>query len=287
MTLAQDPYRYFRVEARELVEQLGTGAMDLEKGPPPADLVQRLLRLAHTLKGAARIVKQPEISELAHSIEDELAPLKGEANPAPRERVDKILGLLDAISGHVAGLGPISEGDGPAPAPQVPPEETFRTVRADLAEMDALLAGIAEASVQLGTVRRSLDVVEKARDFADLLVAQMASSRSNETSGQSEGSFPERAKSLADDLRAVIAGLGRNLKAGLDRAEREIRQVHEAAEHLRLLPASSLFSSLERTARDAARSTGKRREIRAEWRRRAAGGSRSRSRAEGSRPARA
>ena len=255
---AQDPYRYFRVEARELVEQLGTGAMDLEKGPPPADLVQRLLRLAHTLKGAARIVKQPEISELAHSIEDELAPLKGEVNPAPRERVDKVLGLLDAISGHVASLGPISEGEGPAPARHLPPEETFRTVRADLAEMDALLAGISEASVQLGTVRRSLDVVEKARNFADLLVAQMASNRPNETPGQGDGSFSERAKSLADDLRAVIAGLGRNLKAGLDRAEREIRQVHEAAEHLRLLPASSLFSSLERTARDAARSTGKR-----------------------------
>ena len=258
MTPAQDPYKYFRVEARELVEQLGTGAMDLEKGSPPADLVQRLLRLAHTLKGAARIVKQPEISELAHAIEDELAPLKGEANPVPRERIDKVLGLLDAISARVVGLSPVSDEVAQVPAPQAPPEESFRTVRADLAEVDALLSGISEAGVQLGTVRRSLDVVEKARNFADLLVAQMASSRPNETAGPGDGPFSARAKSLADDLRQIIAGLGRNLTIGLDRAEREIRQVHEAAEHLRLLPASSLFSSLERTARDAARSTGKR-----------------------------
>jgi two-component system chemotaxis sensor kinase CheA len=261
VTPTQDPYRYFRVEARELVEQLGTGAMELEKGPPPADLVPRLLRLAHTLKGAARIVKQPEISELAHSIEDELAPLKGETRQAPHERVDKVLGLLDAITQRVVGLGPAPGEGETARSPHAPPEETFHTVRADVAEVDALLSGISEASVQLGAVRRNLDVVEKARNFADLLAAQMAAGRPHEVSGTVGVPFSERTKSLADDLRSVIAGLGRSLASGLDRTEREIRQVHEAAEHLRLLPASSLFSSLERTARDTARSTGKQAEF--------------------------
>ncbi len=261
MTPTQDPYRYFRVEARELVEQLGAGAMELEKGPPPADLVPRLLRLAHTLKGAARIVKQPEISELAHSIEDELAPLKGETRQAPHERVDKVLGLLDAINQRVVGLRPAPGEGETARSPNAAPEEAFRTVRADVSEIDALLSGISEASVQLGAVRRNLDVVEKARNFADLLAAQMAAGRPHEASGAAGVPFSERAKSLADDLRSVIAGLGRSLASGLDRAERELRQVHEAAAHLRLLPASSLFSSLERTVRDTARSTGKQAEF--------------------------
>ena len=51
-----DPYRYFRVEAGEILEQLQAGLLELEKGAPPAEVVAKLLRLAHTLKGAARVV---------------------------------------------------------------------------------------------------------------------------------------------------------------------------------------------------------------------------------------
>ena len=46
------------VEARDLAEQLGKGILDMDKSVPSAELVQRLLRVAHTLKGAARVVKQ-------------------------------------------------------------------------------------------------------------------------------------------------------------------------------------------------------------------------------------
>jgi two-component system chemotaxis sensor kinase CheA len=58
--MAKDPYRYFRVEARDLLEGLTAGILQLEKGTAAPDVVGRLLRLAHTLKGAARVVKQRE-----------------------------------------------------------------------------------------------------------------------------------------------------------------------------------------------------------------------------------
>src|ERR1043166_710054 len=57
---ARDPYKYFRVEARELLEALGRGVLDLEKGARGPELVVEMLRLAHTLKGAARIVGRIE-----------------------------------------------------------------------------------------------------------------------------------------------------------------------------------------------------------------------------------
>ena len=47
-----DPLKYFRVEAREIVEQLQSGVLELERS---GDSVSKLLRLAHTLKGAARV----------------------------------------------------------------------------------------------------------------------------------------------------------------------------------------------------------------------------------------
>ena len=35
--MTPDPYQYFRVEARELVDQLGQGVLELEKaGPAPS-----------------------------------------------------------------------------------------------------------------------------------------------------------------------------------------------------------------------------------------------------------
>jgi two-component system chemotaxis sensor kinase CheA len=66
--LAQDRYKYFRVEARDIVDQLGQGALDLEKGGLVASSTARMLRLAHTLKGAARVVKQRDIAECAHAM---------------------------------------------------------------------------------------------------------------------------------------------------------------------------------------------------------------------------
>ena len=63
--MAPDPYKYFRPEARELLDQFAQGVLELEKGEASAAAVQRLLRLAHTLKGAARVVKQSEIAERA------------------------------------------------------------------------------------------------------------------------------------------------------------------------------------------------------------------------------
>ena len=104
--MAQDPYKYFRVEARELTEQLSHHALELEKEAPPAGIVPRLLRFAHTLKGAARVVKQREIADAAHAIEDVLAPHRDSVSTVPRSDVDSILGLIDRISGLTAALTP-------------------------------------------------------------------------------------------------------------------------------------------------------------------------------------
>jgi len=69
--MAQDPYRYFRIEAREIIDQLGTGVLELEKTGGDAELVARCCGRPHD-QSAARIVKQREIADLA-PIEDALA----------------------------------------------------------------------------------------------------------------------------------------------------------------------------------------------------------------------
>src|SRR5258708_37125982 len=147
--VSADPYKYFRVEARELVGQLGASVLELEREGRGTNVVARLLRFAHTLKGAARVVKQQDIARLAHEVEDLLAPLRDTPGSVPHERLEGVLTLLDEISTRVRGLAPPQEEDAHPPA-----AEPFRTLRTDVAEMDALLRGIAETQTRVGALRR-------------------------------------------------------------------------------------------------------------------------------------
>jgi len=255
--MAKDTYKYFRIEARELLTELGKGVLDLEKGAGTPDLVPRLLRLAHTLKGAARVVKQPEIADQAHAIEDALAPFRESTEAVPRERIDTLLQLLDAIGGHLATLVPASDGV-PAAADQPPAEELFRTVRADVAEMDALLAGIAETYAQIAALRRGLAPMQRGRYLADLLAANLVPPRARAGGQPANDSKGDKARSLAEELRMILGALEQGLASSVDQMDRELRQLRDAAEQLRLIPAGALFMSLERTARDAAQTLGKR-----------------------------
>jgi two-component system, chemotaxis family, sensor kinase CheA len=148
--MAQDLLKYFRIEGRELLEELGRGALSLEKGGGP-DVVGQLLRLAHTLKGASRVVKERGIAEQAHAIEELLAPFR-DGRPVQREIVDKLLALVDAIGSRLAALDPA-----PAPASAdatAPADDSLSTVRVEIAEIDRLREGVSEVSVQLTALRR-------------------------------------------------------------------------------------------------------------------------------------
>ena len=117
--MSQDPLRYFRVEARELVDNISAGVLDLEQQPGP-DLVARLLRFAHTLKGAARVVRQPEIADRAHAFEEVLVPHRGGDAPLPADEMRELLRLNDEIEARVVALEPRAAA--PAEAPPAVPE---------------------------------------------------------------------------------------------------------------------------------------------------------------------
>jgi two-component system chemotaxis sensor kinase CheA len=113
-----DPFKYFRVEAREILEQLQRGLLELERAEGSAENVPRLLRLAHTLKGAARVVKQAEIAQLSHQLEDVLVPLREGPREATADEAERLLGLVDAIGQKISALAPAPASTRkPCPAP--------------------------------------------------------------------------------------------------------------------------------------------------------------------------
>src|SRR5579864_4316448 len=169
--MTTDPYKYFRVEAHELLEGLTQGALELEKGAADRAMVGSLLRLAHTLKGASRVVKQPAMAELAHGVEDILSPFRDTETFVPKDRAEPMLKLLDRITTGLTALDhPAS--DSVAPASRTSSEEPLETVRVDVEEVEGVLSSLAEAAVVLRRIENEAEALTQARRVASQLVQQ-------------------------------------------------------------------------------------------------------------------
>lgn len=270
----KDPLKYFRVEAREIVEQLQAALLELERSNEPGAVVARLLRLAHTLKGAARVVKQLEIATLAHRMEDLLVPLRNASERAGRDVIDQLLALVDDLARHVAQLAPapapetssatVSPLPPQAPAPAAPPiaasaaltgaaDEPMRLAGAPLEHVENLMDGVAEVGFQLGSIRHALPTLTECHNLAEQLAERLDPRRSADWGLVNALG----AQGLASELEASLARLEREVTGQVERASRELGQVRDRVEQLRLVAAGSIFGSLERATRDAAVSLGK------------------------------
>lgn len=245
MTMAKDPYRYFRVEARELLEGLTRGILALEKGDTTRELFARLMRLAHTLKGAARVVKQGEVADLAHEMEGILAPLRETGGTLASEQVSRLLSLVDACSEHLKPVLSPSEGAKES-ASTTKPDEAVTSLRAEVADVDALLYDLAEAAVRVGFANQETTDLDRSSETLAALVETLATPMNDRLPGI------EAFRSLAAEAQIALRKHRRSLQTTADRTQHDLHRVRERVSDLRLLPTRELFAPLERVTRDAA-----------------------------------
>ncbi len=252
--MPRDPYKYFRVEARELLDELTRSLLQAEKDGADKSLAAKLLRLAHTLKGAAHVVKQVSIAQAAHTLEDILAPHRDGEQPISKQVSGQAMSLLAQIGAKLDVLQAspeIGEAHGGAGRNLRP---TFETVRVELQEVEALLAGLSEAGVQIAATRAEVGALKRIGELANAIVRQIPSHGSN-------GSSNAALRTSAEQLVASLARSERALTVAVERTEREMQQSQERASRLRLLPVETVFTSLIRAAREAALSLGKQIEV--------------------------
>ncbi|HEY6006339.1 MAG TPA: Hpt domain-containing protein, partial [Anaeromyxobacter sp.] len=98
----------FSAEAREYTQAIAAGALALERAADPS-LVEELQRVAHSLKGAAAGLGFEGIAQIAHAVEDSLAPAATGSVLAPAS-VQALLAAARAIDEAIergdAGGGP-------------------------------------------------------------------------------------------------------------------------------------------------------------------------------------
>ena len=253
--MSKDPYKYFRIEAREILEGLGQGILELEK-IPSKELVSQLLRLAHTLKGASRVVKVTSVATHAHAIEEALQPYRDGQGPLARSAIEKLLSLTDSIAKEIVAIDMPAAAQAAEAPPRLPKDEVFETVRVELEEMDALLEGVTETTVQFNALAREGDALERARSLAEVLVDQL-NPRRDELDGSNLNLGLAKAYALAEDLSGSLQRIQQRIAGGVEQVHSELEQVREAANRLRLLPVNAISAPLERAVRDAAQSLQK------------------------------
>lgn len=112
----------FFVESAEHVETMETGLLDLEQRADDLDLLNRIFRAAHSIKGNAGMFGFTAIGELTHKMENVLDRLRNREMVATKPIIDLLLRGLDALKSMLDA----AQGQG-----DIDPE-SFKTIEDEL-----------------------------------------------------------------------------------------------------------------------------------------------------------
>jgi len=119
----------FLVEAEEILENLDQDLVDLENNPQDKELLNKIFRGMHTLKGGAGFLNLSTIVEIAHRIEDVFNKLRNDEMELTPELMDVILEGIDQLK---VALQMLKERE------ELPDIEEIKPL---LSKLDALLKG--------------------------------------------------------------------------------------------------------------------------------------------------
>jgi two-component system chemotaxis sensor kinase CheA len=95
----QEILQDFLVEAFELIEQLDQDLVELESNPDDLDLLNRIFRVAHTIKGSSSFLNFDVLTELTHHMEDVLNKARKDELKVTPEVMDVVLPSIDMMKG--------------------------------------------------------------------------------------------------------------------------------------------------------------------------------------------
>ena len=104
-----DPTETFRQEARELLEQLELGLLDLERDPSNSDLINSTFRALHTIKGSGAMFGFTDVAGFVHEFETAFDRVRKGLSPATPDLIAIALDAKDHV--HVLIETPDAAGD--------------------------------------------------------------------------------------------------------------------------------------------------------------------------------
>jgi two-component system chemotaxis sensor kinase CheA len=194
--------RMFVSESGECLRTMNDSLLELEKDPGNKELVDKLFRSAHTIKGMAGMMGYKPVQETAHEIENVLGAIR-DGHLAPTGKISEVLfGALDALDGMVETL---DRGEQPQERPAV---------------VEALKAALTSVPI------------EEHRDSG--LVAEADTAKAVKMQEREKHS-----KRSAKDTVTVAIKLGRRCSLPSARAMVIIKELGKSSEVLRSIPTES------------------------------------------------
>jgi two-component system chemotaxis sensor kinase CheA len=234
----------FFEEAAELLADFEAGLLELEEAHGDAELLNRIFRAAHTIKGNAGMLGFDAIARFTHGLESLLDALRTGARPVTADVIDTLL-----VSGDVLRRMLRAEQTG-GDAADV--ERTLERLHGLLAEAGGTSTGGGEPTsgastsgtaptVAGGAASSSIRVPIAKVDRLINLVGELVITQSMVT--QAVGALPkERLGALAEAVAQM---------------DRHARDLHEQVLAIRMIPVRALFERLPRLVRDVAATLGK------------------------------
>ncbi|WP_164009349.1 hybrid sensor histidine kinase/response regulator [Pyxidicoccus trucidator] len=272
----------FAVEAQEVVQKVTMDLLELERDGLETDALARLYvrlgRHLHTLKGSASSLGMQDLGDIAHRLEDALAPLKANPQKMPRPVVDILLHGLDLFmlraQAHADGRGdalpdpaaalaqlvsdappPEAAADMGAPSHAAAPEaaSTGGAESAPVAMPDALpesadtgwRVSVRQVTALMREVERLREVrlrfEERGREL-DRVVTLLAK----------QGLLAETA-----EARSLLSGTSRTLRTDGEETGDIVEALEEGLKAITTRPVRTILDPLQRMVRDLSRQLGK------------------------------
>lgn len=234
---------YFRIEATELIARMTADLRFIAEHDEAASVPhwKELRRSAHTLKGAAHVVRETEMAHTAHDLEDALS-----ASDVPRcvQLVDVLAEMLErAFQQPEMAPVPVPSADRVSVSDAQEDEavgERAETVRVELRSTDELLAALAECNAVSGGLRLLNGELAQQQEFLATATRQLRSG--------------SRKRSLESLLEAqthlqVLHSAATDQVTALSRILVEAERLTKA---MRLAPAQAMLLRMERIVRRTA-----------------------------------
>ncbi|TAN44756.1 MAG: hybrid sensor histidine kinase/response regulator [Nitrospirae bacterium] len=270
----------FIEEAKDHLDKLGQGIMDLEKSPDDAENINSIFRSAHTIKGSSRMMNLTPITEVAHKLEDVLGSLREKKITHSAKLSDLLLRAVDAISDMVDMVasgkeitadnsalceslikaaekapseGPVAQGRPDVKAESADnkhkAQETFK-IKAD--KLDDLIKLMGEIVSGQSRLRQRLS---DAKEIETMLAKQVSFLSGLEVHGTQSGL--EGVVAGANSVFSRVKKLVSDIKDDVNIYELLTDDLQGKTVMMRMVPLSTVLDSFRRMVRDMSRSIGK------------------------------
>jgi len=269
----------FITEAGEHIENAESALLELENHPEDAELVNKIFRAFHTIKGMAGFLNLADIQSLAHSSESLLdlarknkLVLAGANSDVAFESIDALKKMLSGLKSSLESNSPVApfeplpqllekvkaaaEGKAPA-APQVAvpaeapaaPEAAVKTEEADR-KLDMVLEGTSDpqktkASSTSGA-HMAEDKIKVSTSRLDNLINLAGELVIAQLMVAEEVKSNSGAESFAHELARKVAHQGKI-----------VRELQDLSMSMRMVPVQGVFQKMSRLARDVMHKAGK------------------------------